>query len=129
MAKAPVFTAISFYGHVRSGLLKTWSSPTLFQNSDDTTRRISLPQHLVKPLHTSRCTIQAVRSADISCNMNPVIGPRGFPTELTPRSTPCCIVRIFLRVYIWLHKSSIKSFKLQNYILECLLLYYIILWP
>ncbi len=27
--------------------------------------------------------------------LNPVSGPRGFPTELTPRGTPCCIVRIF----------------------------------
>ncbi len=35
---------------------------TLFQNSDDTTRWISLPQHLAKPLHTSRY---------ISCKMTP----------------------------------------------------------
>ncbi len=27
--------------------------------------------------------------------LNPVSGPRGFPTELTPRGKPCCIVRIF----------------------------------
>ncbi len=42
-------------------LLCYWNS-TLFQNSDDTTRWISLPQHLVKPLYTSQC---------ISCNMTP----------------------------------------------------------
>ena len=27
--------------------------------------------------------------------LNPVSGFRGFPTELTPRGIPCCIVRIF----------------------------------
>ncbi len=60
---------------------------TLFQTSDNTTRWISLPQHLVKPLHTSRY---------ISCKMSTPQGfPRGFPTELTPRGKPCCIVRIF----------------------------------
>ncbi len=47
---------------------------TLFQNSDDTTRWISLPQHFVKPLHTSRC---------ISCNMN-----IGWLLGNTPRVKP-----------------------------------------
>ena len=73
---------------------------TLFQNSDDTTRWISLPQHLVKPLHTSRY---------ISCKMNSS-ATRGFPTELTRRGKPCCIVRNFEECNYFLY-GDIRLFR------------------
>ena len=46
----------------------------------------------VSQLHSSK--IMTIQQGE-SRYLNPVSGPRGFPTELTPRGKPCCIVRIF----------------------------------
>ena len=68
------------------GWFRKVNASTLFQNSDNTTRWISLPQHLVKPLHTSRCKSCKLNKcvAAILLELNPVNGCPGIPTELVP---------------------------------------------
>ncbi len=51
---ASLMAAACMHWHVLPRFSQFKSVITLFQNSDDTTRWISLPQHLVKPVHTSR---------------------------------------------------------------------------
>ncbi len=90
------FTRFTFVSGLEIKNINWQNDGPLSQNFDNTTKLTLLPQHLVKPLHTSQgmSSWQSRYNSAKLPDLNPFDACRGFPTELTPQGQPCCIVGI-----------------------------------